>query len=383
MSFYQVERPEQERLGTYVPEIAAAAVLVVAVIVIVFAAFATVPVLVDGVRHDLPLNAPVDDVLALDLTDASPGDLVAAADGRVLREGAGRPIELRVDGRPARAGERIVGPVEVTSLDGEDVVEDVVVTEELIAIPVRYQGEGPLVSLTQTGNVGKRRVERGATSGQVLAMTVVQEAAPMVFTRERTSPGDRVVALTFDDGPWPGQTEAVLEILDAKEVKATFFLLGVQVRKHPELARAVAAGGHLIGNHTYGHSMLRYSTKQQVREEIVACRDAIRAAVGITPTWFRPPGGLLSPSVHAVCAEKGMQVVGWTVDPQDWSGKSARQLVEEVVSATEPGAVVLLHDGGGDRRATIDALSEIIDRLRSRGFQFIRLDETPDMGLSS
>lgn len=89
----------------------------------------------------------------------------------------------------------------------------------------------------------------------------------------------------------------------------------------------------------------------------------------------------MSPSVYEVCADEGKSVVGWTVDPQDWSGKSAEELADEVVAAAQPGAVILLHDGGGDRSATIAALPDIIVRLRARGFQFATLDEVPQLAV--
>lgn len=316
------------------------------------------------------------------MTSARDGALLAAADGRVLAEGGGLPLELRVEERPARPSERIHGPIEIESVDGRDVVEAVDITQEPIAIPVRYEGEGPVIALSDFGAVGRRRIARGVVSGQVISMEVIEEPLPMVLARSRPAVNDRIVALTFDDGPWPGQTQEILDILEREDVHATFFMLGVQVRRNPEIARAVRDAGHTIGNHTYGHSILRRATKQQVRKEIEACRDAVRRATGVTPVFFRPPGGLLSPSVYEVCREKDMPVVGWTVDPQDWSGKDTDALVEDVIDHVEPGAVVLLHDGGGDRTSTIEALPQIIAILRARGFTFVTLEDVPALAVT-
>lgn len=375
MSYYQVERPSSGRAG--LAELAAAALVAAALGVLVFTAYKSVPVVVDDVRRRVPMGTPLLELAADGLTVAAAGDLLAASDGRVLLDGRGLPPALEIDGRPVADGETVMGPAVIESVPGADVVEEVEVAEEPIAMPVRYEGEGSLVSLSQTGRVGRRRVSRGAVSGQVLAMAVLEEPVAMVLTRRRAAPGDRVVALTFDDGPWPGQTEDVLSILEEAGVSATFFMLGVQVDAHPGIARAVVAAGHGVGNHTQTHRMLRRADEDTVRREIRAGQTAFRSAVGFSPVWFRPPGGLVGPDLFAGAEAEGVRVVGWTVDPQDWDRKTADDIADEVVDAVRPGAVVLLHDGGGDRSATIEALPRIISELRSKGYEFITLDEYP------
>jgi peptidoglycan/xylan/chitin deacetylase (PgdA/CDA1 family) len=221
------------------------------------------------------------------------------------------------------------------------------------------------------------RVSRGAGSGQVLRTSVVAEPAPMVFTRQRPAPGDRVVALTFDDGPWPGQTEAVLEVLEKADAPATFFMLGVQVVAHPDLARAVVDAGHVVGNHTQSHPILRRARAERCLAEIEAAQRTIERATGVDPEWFRPAGGLVGPGLFEAADEASVRVVGWTIDPQDWTGAGADEIAANVLKYLHPGAVILLHDGGGDRGPTIEALPAIIDGIRERGYTLIGMDEYP------
>lgn len=288
MSYYRVARPTAGGRFAGV-EVLAVLVLSVALVIAVHASFAQVPVVVDGRTMRVPMGCAVGDLAEDGVIAASPGDLLAASDHRVLVRGGGEPPVLLVDGVPAGPGLRINKPCVVQSVRGQDIVETLETTREPIPFPVLYEGEGSKVRLTATGSVGQRTVVRGSVSGQVVAMYVEERPSAMVFSRERLTMDDRVVALTFDDGPWPGQTEAVLDVLDRYDVKATFFVLGIQVRRNPALLREVLERGHTVGNHTYGHTILRRATKDAVRKEIRACDDAIRRAGGSRTDFFRPP----------------------------------------------------------------------------------------------
>ena len=349
---------------------------------IALTALVSVPVFVDGERHRVPLGTWIGDFERLELTKNGPGDLIAAGDEALIERGGGEPLTLLVDGRPAEPGERVLFPVSVVSVAGGDVVEAVENVSEPIEIPVIYEGEGSLMSLAQPGHVGVRRITQGSISRQVLDSHVVEEAVPMVVRKEELSIGDRVVALTFDDGPWPGQTEAILDVLAAEEVKATFMMLGVQVRAHPAIAHRVVFEGHAVGNHTQTHRRLDRGSRETAKAEMDAAQATIKSATGVAPVWFRAPGGLMSPAVFAACGDASVRAVHWTVDPQDWSGKPAERIEAEVLAEAHPGAVVLLHDGGGDRSATIAALPNIIQGLKADGYTFVTLDEVPALAVA-
>ena len=187
-----------------------------------------------------------------------------------------------------------------------------------------------------------------------------------------------MVALTFDDGPWPGQTEHVLAVLAERNVPATFFLLGSQVERAPHLAQAIVAAGHAVGNHAYSHRRLDIAPADVVEWEIVHTANRIQEVTAVRPGWFRPPGGGFGASSYEWAARTGSRPALWTVDPQDWrDSTTAEEIAAIVLGAAHPGAVVVLHDGGGDQRQTIAALPAIIDGLRAAGYQFVTLDQLP------
>lgn len=199
-------------------------------------------------------------------------------------------------------------------------------------------------------------------------------AISTVVAKHEQAPG-KLVALTFDDGPWPGQTDAILRVLEAESVRATFFMVGNQVRRHPEIARRVVEAGHAIGNHTQSHARLDRVNPETIRREITDAQTAIQEVTGVRPRWFRPPGGRMTPKVAVEAARFEMQVVMWTLDSRDWERPPVSRLIEEVLAGAHPDAIVLLHDGGGDRTATIEALGPIIRELKKRGYVFVTLDE--------
>jgi peptidoglycan/xylan/chitin deacetylase (PgdA/CDA1 family) len=176
------------------------------------------------------------------------------------------------------------------------------------------------------------------------------------------------VALTFDDGPWPHTTQQMLTILSQRQAPATFFVVGRQVERYPELVRREVAAGMAIGSHSYRHPQpFDRLPVARIRDEITQGRRTL-VPLGIYPVGFRPPGGAASPAVTAAAQELGDRTVLWSVDPADWQpGVASDQLVQRVLAAARPGAIVLLHDGGGNRSATVAALPAIIDGLRRLG----------------
>jgi peptidoglycan/xylan/chitin deacetylase (PgdA/CDA1 family) len=196
-----------------------------------------------------------------------------------------------------------------------------------------------------------------------------------------SAPGRRELALTFDDGPNDPYTLHVLEVLAKHGVTATFFMIGRYVKRRPEIAAAVARGGHVIGNHTFTHPNLIFRTPAQVRSEIAACEQALDDAVERNHSpLFRPPWGARTPLVLRTVRELGMTPVLWSVTGFDWNATSAADIKNEVVRQVRGGDVVLLHDGGHkhmgvDRSYTVQAVDDLIRKCKEEGYAFRTISE--------
>jgi peptidoglycan/xylan/chitin deacetylase (PgdA/CDA1 family) len=180
------------------------------------------------------------------------------------------------------------------------------------------------------------------------------------------------IALTVDDGPDPANTPRILALLAKYHVPATFCMIGRAAAAHPDLVKQVVDGGHQVANHTYTHPMnLAKLTDVQVRAEVGRATDAIATASGgHRPSLFRAPGGAWSPTILAECRTFGVRPLGWSVDPRDWSRPGVRHIVTTILNNTRPGAIILEHDGGGDRDQTVSALALVLPRLLHAGFTF-------------
>lgn len=185
--------------------------------------------------------------------------------------------------------------------------------------------------------------------------------------------GQPVVYLTFDDGPHASYTLPMLDILSRYDAVATFFVLGVQVQRFPEVLEQVVAGGHLIASHTVNHPSLANLTREEFIGEVVGGDEAIRAVVGDRAdplACLRPPYGAVDARTAPLAAELGKALVLWDVDPQDWRQPGAGQIAAYVLSHASPGAIILMHDGGGGRSQTVAALETVLAELSSRGYEF-------------
>jgi peptidoglycan/xylan/chitin deacetylase (PgdA/CDA1 family) len=191
----------------------------------------------------------------------------------------------------------------------------------------------------------------------------------------RGDPSARVVALTFDDGPNPLYTPAILDILRQQNVKATFFMVGKFVDRYPEIARRVVQEGHAVGNHTYTHPDLVTEKPKDIGEEIVRTQEAILRATGVRCSLFRPPYGMRTPLVFKQTRREGLQVVEWSVSSQDWRHPGTEVIVKRILRRTRAGAIFLFHDGRGDRSQTVEALPIIIEALRRQGYSFATVPE--------
>ncbi|GHH72739.1 oligosaccharide deacetylase [Streptomyces sulfonofaciens] len=197
---------------------------------------------------------------------------------------------------------------------------------------------------------------------------------PQVRTHaELTLPGRaRAVALTFDDGPDPDFTPQVLAVLRTYRVQATFFVIGENAAAFPRLLHDIAAGGHVVANHSYTHPQLTTLSLGKVKDELGRTSDVIERVLDAPPRWCRAPYGEWDAPSLRVCARLGMEPLGWSIDTNDWARPGIGSIKRAVTRGIEPGSIILQHDGGGDRSQTVRAVSDYLPRLLDKGYEFVR-----------
>ncbi|OKH54492.1 hypothetical protein NIES2101_06660 [Calothrix sp. HK-06] len=184
---------------------------------------------------------------------------------------------------------------------------------------------------------------------------------------------EKYVALTFDDGPWPNTTDQILKILRQSHIKATFFMIGQNVKAYPVQATNVLADGHVIGNHTWHHWYM-HMNPQLAASEIESTADIIYKTTGAKTTLFRPPGGILNNGLVDYAKNQNHSIILWSADSEDYRIPSVSTLIQRVMKVV-PGGIVLMHDGGGNRSHTVAALPQIISKLRKQGYKFVTVPE--------
>ncbi len=195
--------------------------------------------------------------------------------------------------------------------------------------------------------------------------------AGLTFTRVPVA--GKFVAITFDDGPHPKNTPRLLDMLRARNIKATFYVIGASVNLYPQVLRRTVAEGHEIGNHSNTHRLLSKLSNAEVVADLRRCKDAVRNAAGIDPRTLRPPyGGLLQSQRQLVMDEFGYPTILWSVDPLDWKRPGAAVITSRILAGTTPGGIVLAHDLHAQ---TVDAMPATLDGLLSRGYQFVTVSQ--------
>lgn len=213
------------------------------------------------------------------------------------------------------------------------------------------------------------------TGGGFLIINLLNPTIPSLVRTPGTyymaTTQEKVVALTFDDGPDPIDTPVILDILKEKEVRATFFVLGKAAQSNPALLKRLVKEGHEIGNHGFSHDYKqRYLVKEMDQTD-----QAVFAATGNHTYFYRPPGGLVSKPQLEAAKQNGHLVVLWSVDSKDWRNPGVKPIVDNVMKNVFPGSIILMHDGGYQRTQTVKALGPIIDALKANGYRLATLSE--------
>jgi cellulose synthase/poly-beta-1,6-N-acetylglucosamine synthase-like glycosyltransferase/peptidoglycan/xylan/chitin deacetylase (PgdA/CDA1 family)/spore germination protein YaaH len=242
-----------------------------------------------------------------------------------------------------------------------------------------YQGTGELLKVASTAHDGARTVTRDPSSGLFTTETMHAFAAPLTIQRWGGTDAKRI-ALTFDDGPDPAYTPQILDILEREHVPATFFVIGANIATNSDLMRRVIKDGFEVGSHTFTHPNLSTVSPEQFDLELNATQRLLESQFGVSTLLFRPPyaedvepetpdqaGALIR------AGQLGYYTVGMQIDPLDWHSHDAKQITERVLegATAHQGNIVLLHDAGGDRSATVAALPGIIHALRAKGYTLV------------
>lgn len=209
--------------------------------------------------------------------------------------------------------------------------------------------------------------------------SIPRAATPAAGTRySRVETSQPYVAMTFDDGPHPTNTPRLLDMLQQRNIKATFFVVGPNCNYHPQILKRMVAEGHEIGNHTWSHGDMTKVSQEAVRKELTDSRNAIVAATGVQPRLWRPPYGATNTNLQNWIKEEfGYPTIMWSVDPLDWKKPGASVVADRLVAGTGNGGILLAHD---IHKPTIDAMPSALDRLLTKGYKFVTVSQLIELG---
>lgn len=194
---------------------------------------------------------------------------------------------------------------------------------------------------------------------------------------------EKVIALTFDDGPDQLYTPKILDVLKKHDAKATFFLVGNRLEAYEDVVQRIEKEGHIIGNHTMSHPNIMKIEPEEVLQELADCDQAIFDLVGYRPLLFRSPYGSLTPELVELISGKGYKIISWNVDSLDWKGIPAEEVKLNIIENVENGSIVLQHSMAGegkDLSGTVEALDEILTILKRENYKFVTIPELLDLG---
>lgn len=359
------------------------ALVVVVLAVQLCSAIVPINVTVNGTSYELRGAKTVQQAIKESGLPINPGDFISIT-GNVLEKSAGHPFNADVNGEVTHDGNfRLNDGDSVTLTDGDDIVEDYTSEDSPIPFGSSIIGWGAVHEF-KAGTEGTLETRTGTVSGDVVEK---QKADPVdaLCSEYNMNPGmDKVIALTFDDGPSSGYTASVLDILKENDAKATFFCIGTEVEEYPELVRREVDEGHQVCTHSYDHAdpvggtNIGFMSAEGQVDEIVHGYQTIAAALGVDESAVshvvRLPGGNLEEPMVANLQPYITYEIGWNIDTEDWTLPGPDAIYEQIISV-QPGGIILCHDGGGERDQTVEALKRAIPYLKKQGYSFVTIDE--------
>ncbi len=372
-----------------------AGVIVVGVVIwLLVGVFSRFDVTVNGQKVTLSPGATVQTLLDQKVVEPKPGNLLAV-DGSMLTQGAGHACTATIDGNAADVNSELKANNVVEITDGGDATEETDVQEKKLPFE-KDEGNREFeaywfgsIHLLSDGEDGVETTSTGKQSGKTVT-EVTKEPINAGYRIYTAQPDDKAIALTFDDGPWPDTTNDILNILEENHAKATFFTIGNQIAQNKDVLKRAKDLGCQICTHTWDHaegsgggtSIAKMSATEQV-DEIKKGYEAIKDALGEEPSHvIRAPGGnFYGDTINNVWDIVDAEI-GWDVDTEDWSRPGA-DAIQKMILSVKPGQVILMHDGGGDRSQTVEALRQALPKLVEEGYKFVTIDELIAYGMPS
>jgi len=294
-------------------------------------------------------------------------------EGKAIADAKGEPPKIWVNNKFANPSYSVKNEDKIATQNGKDTKEEIKTALETVQSKIVYKGKGAFIYVIKRGRPGLKMVEKGQVSKKVVSDK--WKLKPVDFTIGRINIRYRkVVALTFDDGP-SKYTGQILKILKQYKAKASFFVVGRLVEKRAKLLKLMAGRGYTIGNHTYNHIPLNKNVPKKIKNELQKTKREIKKAAGIETKWVRPPWGLLNSSAINFVLKEKYHISLWNIDTSDWKRKSPRKIKEKVLNNLKSGQVILLHDGGGNRGNTVQALPQIIKGIKEAGYRLVSLED--------
>ncbi len=365
-------------------------VLIVAIGIAIYVTGLPVSITLNGAEVEIGGEKTIAEAMEQENINPLAGNLVAV-DGSVLEMGEGEPFSASINGNAVDDTSIKLATGDTVEIgNGADIMESYTAVEEAIPYETGTEGHGAIHLVDGSGTDGIKEIRTGDISGLV-AEEVTQEPSNLISLNVSPVVGDdKVIALTFDDSPWPTYTEEILDVLKDNGAKATFFSVGTCIEDNPELTKRAAREGNQIATHTYDHASgsgqslsLTYMSAEEQVEEVEKGFECITSALGTDVTrLMRAPSGDYTTEVMNNLHSYIIADIGWNIDTEDWQQPGSEAIVEQIESAW-PGAIVLMHDGGGDRSQTVEALSEALPYLKSQGYKFVTIDELMEYELEA
>ena len=337
-------------------------------------------VTVNGMERQIKIGSTLEDLLEQnEYFKVKPGRLLSVG-GNVLDETGGDRATVKVgeDVIPAKdfATKAVEEGAAFTVQNGADATEPHTEEKVTIAPGMQMESGGAIQYVRRWGKAGEKTVWHGERSGETADHETLSEPQDMIVASVNVRPAGKkkYMALTFDDGP-SNYTQGILDALREKDVKATFYNLGTSSSNYPALTRAIVEGGHELASHTNQHQNLPKLDRDGLRNEITSAFDTLEKNGGVRPQMMRAPYGAFTASEWARSGDLISCNVLWNIDTLDWKRPGADAITNTVLKNAFNGAIVLMHDGGGNRQQDVEALPGIIDGLKNAGYELVTVSE--------
>ncbi len=377
------KKPKLRKKRSKMPVVIGALICIALVVVVAVQIIFPMPVdiTLNGEALHITNRTKLADILETEV-DPKAGDLLAV-DGSIIEQGKGGAFKALVNGVEQSNLDTTFAMGDVVEIDdGDDLTEEYV--EEAITYPAvgTIDGVGAVHAFETAVKDGQAVKRTGQVSGKTAEIVIEEGKAAKVNRFNLDTGGEKLIALTFDDGPWPESTAQILDILKANGAKATFFTLGNRIDGLQDVVKRAYDEGNQICTHSWDHAAgsgqgvnLGYMTDQEQLDEFTKGYEAITAVTGAEASKvIRVPGGNLNENTARLLSTLATFEIGWNIDTRDWEKPGVQAIVSNIMQV-QPGYIVLMHDGGGDRSQTVEALRQALPLLKEQGYQFVTMDE--------